>query len=122
MINQETTNSWLERTTRTLLVFGTWISFTLILLGGLGIIYQYGDRVIQPETANIHFGLLPDNNIFASAPHSLIELGLLLLVVVQVLRVALLFFYYVQLKDRWFILISGFILVSLLYSLLWNYI
>lgn len=122
MTSNDDAKLWLDTTTRVLLIVGTWASFILILFGGIGVIYQYGARPLSPHAINsANFGLLPHNNIFESLPHTIIEIGLLLLVVIQVCRVVLLFLYYLKLKDKPFILISGFILIGLLYSLLWHY-
>lgn len=106
------------------LLFGTLLSAVLVLVGG--ILY-----LIQNGTQSIHFALTPSSvyrnpviqigEIFRSfSPLGIVELGLLTLVVTQILRVALLFFFYATQRDYWFSFISLFIFLTLIYSLLWR--
>ncbi len=54
------------------------------------------------------------------SPLGLIELGLLTLVVTQIMRVGLLVWFYSATQDYLFALISLFILLALIYSLIWR--
>ena len=59
-------------------------------------------------------------SIFSFTPINMINLGLLVLVFIEILRVALLGWFYYSIKDKWFTFISIFILLILLYSFIWR--
>jgi uncharacterized membrane protein len=110
--------SWLDSMTRLLLIAGTWLSFTLLFIGGLTYLYQFGYQQMDTITATSYTSFSMAK--LTSLPLDLIIAGLLLLVVIQVLRVGLLCIYYISIKDKWFIAISSFIFLVLIYSLLYS--
>lgn len=118
------TQQKMEELIGTVLLIGIALSLVLVCIGGAFYLWQYGGQPLHTE-------LLQDDVFKASPIHILqlalsltplgiIELGLLILVATQIMRVALLLFFYIRLRDYWFILISVFILMILLYSFLWH--
>lgn len=107
-----------------ILMAGTWLSVLLVAIGSAMYLSMYGHESWQQESlqAHIHPTTIKFIWQFALSFSSLgiIELGLLLLVGTQIIRVALLCFYYTATKDYTFTLISLFILIMLIYSSLWR--
>lgn len=114
----------MEETIGLILLIGTLCSALLVFFGGTMYLLQNG-------TENIHFEHLQADTyqntikqvwhlVLLFSPLGIIELGLLTLVATQILRVALLFFYYASQGDFWFTLISIFILLTLIYSFVWR--
>ena len=100
------------------------ISIILVLIGGCGFLWQHGADNLQyylslPSHLDINI-LTNWNSQELLSPFGLIELGLLVLVIAQVLRVALLTGYYAWIRDYWFTAFSLFILSVILYSLIWQ--
>jgi hypothetical protein len=96
-------------------------SIVLVLAGGSALLWAQGGEslVISTAKGNIDIRSLWDvQHLFS--PLGLIELGLLVLVAAQVLRVAMLCGYYTYIRDYWFMLFSFFILSVILYSLIWQ--
>lgn len=107
-----------------LLQAGILLSLVLVLAGGIAFLFLHGSE-------NFHDNLIYSTNYeiilpgffyshFFLTPMGLIELGLLILVLAQILRVVVLCGYYTILRDYWFMLFSFFILSVILYSLLWH--
>ncbi len=100
------------------------ISIILVLIGGCGFLWQHGQDNLQYYLAlptHLDINILTNwNSQELLSPFGLIELGLLVLVLAQVLRVAILTGYYIVIRDYWFILFSVFILSVILYSLIWQ--
>jgi uncharacterized membrane protein len=100
------------------------ISIVLVFMGGVGFLWQHGNENLQiylALPADLDMNILTiwhSHHLFS--PFGLIELGLLVLVIAQVLRVALLTGYYVLIRDYWFTVFSLFILSVILYSLIWQ--
>lgn len=97
------------------------ISIVMVLLGGSWFLSLHGNEALNnnPFIVNnhqIHFSLLWQQQHWLS-PFGLIEIGLLILVIAQVLRVAMLTGYYLFIRDYWFMVFSLFILSVILYSL-----
>lgn len=107
-----------------ILIVGTLFSALLVLTGGCLYLLQHGSETMNAEllAANDYqIGVREILDIaFSFSPIGLIELGLVLLVATQLLRVALLVWFYAMIRDYWFTLISCFILFTLTYSLLWR--
>ncbi|RDI37205.1 DUF1634 domain-containing protein [Aquicella lusitana] len=107
-----------------ILLSGIFISASLVIIGGLVYLLHHGGENMQMEllqsvtyqtsVKEILLGTL------SFTPLRIIELGLLLLVATQVLRVALLTWFYALIRDYWFVSFSIFILFILVYSLFWR--
>tara|TARA_R110000868_G_scaffold244441_1_gene500747 strand:+ start:2404 stop:2766 length:363 start_codon:yes stop_codon:yes gene_type:complete len=107
-----------------ILQLGIFLSIALVLSGGLWFLVQHGN---EPLLHNAYLATRYDIDIITIwqsprlfSPIGLIELGLLVLVAAQVLRVALLGCYYALIRDHWLMSFSFFILVVILYSLIWQ--
>lgn len=103
-----------------LLLVGIIISFFFIIWGGALYLIEYGRSTVSyhtflpsPTSVSV-WNVLQTLN---SSPHSLIQLGLIILVFTQVLRVAVTAWFFLQLKDYIFTAVSVFILGVLIYSL-----
>lgn len=114
----------IERAIGVLLLIGTTLSAVLVLSGGIMYLWQHGGENMQTEL------LVSDNysvNIrqiwriaLSMTPLGMIEVGLIVLVATQILRVGLLVWFYTVIRDFRFTLISLFIFTILLYSFLWE--
>lgn len=102
-----------------ILLLGMSLSALLILAGGLLLLLHHPHESMQLSLLDTPtYKSLADilHTITTIKATSIIELGILLLVATQVLRVALLVIFYAATKDIAFTLFSLFILVMLLYS------
>lgn len=120
MLTEHRLNLWLGR----ILQVGIIISIVLVMLGGVSFLLEHGGENLQNNifiatSYDIDVMHLWHNRLFAT-PIGWIELGLLTLVMAQILRVAVLCYYYVIIRDSWFTLFSFFILSIILYSLIWQ--
>jgi uncharacterized membrane protein len=102
------------------LLMGTLISAVIVILGGLFYLLQYGNEnmhteFLQSDTYQLSIKQLWQMALSFSSK-GIIMLGLLSLVMTQIVRVALLTWFYMILRDYWFILFSVFILIVLIYS------
>lgn len=104
---------------------GLLLSVLVVLVGGVMYLIQNGHetihyRVFQPEASDLSTmsGILATALTF-SAP-GIIQLGLLILVLTQVLRVALTAWLFAQERDFLFTWISLIILAILIYSVFWR--
>jgi len=114
----------IERAIGVLLLIGTTLSAALVLCGGMMYLWQHGGENMQTEL------LISDNysvNIrqiwriaISMTPLGIIEVGLIVLVATQILRVGLLVWFYTVMRDFRFTIISLFIFVILVYSFLWR--
>lgn len=100
------------------------ISIALTIIGGSSYLWVHGQETLQENVLPVtHFNF----NAFSHwsmtqllSPLGLIEIAMLILVLAQVSRVALLCAYYTLTRDYWFMLFSFFILAIILYSLIWQ--
>lgn len=102
-----------------ILIAGITLSAMLILCGGILFLTHHDHASLQDTLQDTPtYKSLADiiNTIISTKATSIIELGILLLVATQVLRVTLLAIFYATTKDIAFTIISLFILVMLLYS------
>lgn len=103
---------------------GIYLAIFLVALGGTIFLWQHHDATLQQilmPGINYNIDVLKIWNIqHLLSPIGLIEMGMLILVGIQVARVALLLIYYIAKRDYWFILFSGFVLSVILYSLIWQ--
>lgn len=118
MLTEIKLNHWMGR----ILHVGILLSIVLVMAGGISFLLQHGGESLQNNiflSTNYDIDIL---QIWRSkllfSPIGLIELGLLTLVMAQILRVALLSYYYIAIRDYWFMIFSLFILSIILYSLL----
>lgn len=107
-----------------LLLGGIYLAIILVALGGSIFLWQNHDaslqQIIMPGSS-YNLDILTIWNLqHLLTPIGLIELGMMILVGIQVARVALLLLYYITKRDYWFILFSGFVLSVILYSLIWQ--
>jgi uncharacterized membrane protein len=120
MISENQIQTWLGN----VLKVGIMVSLMLILIGAVFFLIQHGGESFENNifiTTNYDIDILKiwESKEFFSAI-GMIELGLLVLVLVQVLRVGLLCYYYTMIHDKWFMLFSFFIMSVILYSLIWQ--
>lgn len=104
-----------------LMMSGILLATTLVMTGSIVYLYQHGHELIQYHTFHSEpKNLISFTAIFRDALHfsalAMIQLGLYILVLVQVLRVVLTLGYFLVLRDRAFVLLSVFILAVLVYS------
>ena len=107
-----------------LLLCGTACAAGFVCIGGLFFLMQHGMDNIQVEILQTTPLQISHQELWQFAlsftPLGLIELGLLLLVLTQIIRVALLCGFYAAIRDYWFTVICTFILFVLVYSLFWR--
>jgi len=105
-----------------ILLIGLLISILFVSVGGTSYLYHHGLATVQHELIHLSPYLLNSKQMhfmaLLSTPLGLVEVGLLLLVITQIVRIALLVGFYAVLRDGWFTFFSTFILLTLLYSLL----
>lgn len=103
-----------------ILTTGTLLAASVVLIGGILFLYQQGQEPISILLAqpNLHLTSLPLiwQAAITFSPLGIIAIGVLILIVTQLLRVALLVWYYQSIHDRYFTIISLFVLCVLLYS------
>jgi uncharacterized membrane protein len=103
-----------------LLLIGIFISALLVIIGGTLYLVQYGHNNWQTELLQADTYQLSVIHLWETAlsftPVGMIELGLLSLVATQILRVALLCWFYTAQRDYWFMFFTFFILLVLIYS------
>lgn len=103
-----------------LLTLGTLISAALVIFGGTLYLIKYGSDPVHFEwMTNNNYQLNLKRILFMSTSVyslTIVEVGLLLLVGTQILRVGLLVWFYAKMRDYWFTAISLFILLTLIYS------
>ncbi|MHB1948607.1 MAG: DUF1634 domain-containing protein [Gammaproteobacteria bacterium] len=104
---------------------GLWLSVLIVLIGGALYLMQNGHELIhystfQEEPRHVHTmrGILHSALTFSAV--GIIQFGLLVLVLTQVLRVAMTVWLFVQERDAVFTWISLIILVILIYSIFWR--
>lgn len=104
------------------LFLGTMSALVLNVAACVWYLYQHGTEIIQLEPLQNHPTTMTTLWTYLSTPSSawLMTVGLMILVTTQVLRVGLLAWFYITIRDRWFALFSLFILAVLLYSLIWR--
>lgn len=101
---------------------GVFLAFFIVLIGSLMYLFMHGNEIVSLQKLSVAPTQLKSiNQIFSDSftlsPLGLIQLGLLILVFLQIARVMLTLWMFVQLKEIVFILISLFILLALIYSL-----
>lgn len=108
----------IQREMSIILLLGIGLATFLLLLGSGLYLWQEGNKNFALE--QLHSNALQTSSIPSLfSPLGLVALGLFTMVLTQVLRVALLVFFYIKTRDLLFALFSLFILFVLIYSLLW---
>lgn len=101
-----------------ILMIGITISVVLVMLGGTLFLLHYGYEDVSLEFIHVMNRGTSFSNIIASAwsfsPLGIIESGLLTMIATQVIRVAMLAFFYCRIRDYWFVAMSLFILVVMI--------
>lgn len=114
----------LQQAISKILLAGIFLSTLLVLTGGTVYLAQHGLEpmhydLLQADASVISIAFLWQANTWLS-PVGWIEAGLLVLVLTQILRVALLAYFYIVTHDKPFTYISGIILLVLVYSFIWR--
>ena len=104
------------------LKIGVLLAFFIVLIGSVMYLFTHGNEVVSLQKFSVApFQLKSIGQIFSDSftlsPLGLIQLGLLVLVLLQMIRVAMTLWLFVQLQEVIFVLISLFILLVLIYSL-----
>lgn len=107
-----------------LLVAGLLISLALAIFGGALFLVKHGGEVVNYQVFHKEPLSAPASRIWQDlstfSAYSLIQLGIFILVLTQVLRMVLVTWYYYKLDDLKFVWLSLFILGMLIFSLLWK--
>ncbi len=107
-----------------ILTLGMLIAVCLVLTGGCIYLWHNGHGTLNTEflQTSIHATNMKFvwQTAFSFSSLGLIELGLLILVGTQIVRVGLLVWFYSATKDYVFAFISLFILLTLAYSFIWR--
>jgi uncharacterized membrane protein len=105
-----------------LLLVSVIVSFILVVIGGSAYLLKQGTDTVyynsfrgEPQVYKSIIGIF--SNALTFAPLGLIQLGLLILVIAQLLRVGMTAWLFIQSKEIIFAFISLFILVLLLYNI-----
>jgi uncharacterized membrane protein len=109
-----------------LLLIGVLVSFVFVFIGGSLYLFRNGTDIVhyqsfhgEPKIYKSITDIFTD--VLSLLPLALIQFGLLTLVIVQILRVGLTTWLFIQSHDKLFIYISLFIMLVLLYSLIWQF-
>jgi uncharacterized membrane protein len=115
-------NEAVERNISTLLRVGLIIAASMVLAGGIWYLIPYGSsrpdyRVFRGEPSDLRSltGIL--HGVFGLHSRDLIQLGLVLLIVTPVARVAFSVFAFAMQRDRTYVVITLIVLAILVYSL-----
>jgi uncharacterized membrane protein len=107
-----------------ILLTGTIISVILVIIGGTMFLAENSNMLLKTELlspTHYHINFIEMHQfLHQHTSIGLIELGLLCLVMTQLVRVALLIWFYIMTRDWTFSFISLFILCVLVYSILWQ--
>jgi uncharacterized membrane protein len=109
----------MEAVMSVLLNVGTFFSALLVLCGGTLFLWHNKHILLRTELLENNYQISVKHiwqNTSILSPLGIIEIGLLALVATQILRVALLVWFYFTTRDYRFTLICAFVLIILLYS------
>lgn len=108
-----------------ILRWGLFLSVIISLIGGILYLRQYGHDPIhyqafhaEPKHLKTTFGIV--HAAWSLSATGVIQFGLLILVLTQILRVILTIWLFLQEKDVFFVGISVIILIVLIYSIFWR--
>lgn len=104
---------------------GLFLSIFLVLIGGVTYLIQHGGDTInyavfhgEPMALTSPLGIW--QQFFDLSPRGIIQFGILILVMTQILRVALTAVYFIEMRDVIFTVISSAIFVVLIVSFFWR--
>lgn len=116
----------IQLTISKLMIIGIVISLLLVAGGGIFYLSLHGSEIVsfstfhqEPQTLTSIRGILRD--AISLAPRGIIQLGLLVLLLTQVLRVILTTWFFAKIHNSVFVWISLFILAVLIYSVFWHF-
>lgn len=106
------------------LLAGLLITLIITIFGGAYYLFQHGEeinnyRIFQKEPRG-YSSIQIWQNAFTFSAAGIIQLGILILILTQLFRVALTAWYFFRLKEQKFVWLSLFILAILIYSLFWH--
>lgn len=104
---------------------GLWLSVIIVLIGGVIYLNQHGSQLVHYQFFDLKTTQLTTmsgilNTALTFSARGIIQFGLLILVLTQVLRVALTVCFFLQERDYIFTIISFMILLILIYSIFWR--
>ena len=109
-----------------LLLIGTLVSLLIVTMGGSAYLYKHSADIIQYQSfqknSQTHKSMVyffTHTHLFSSL--DFIQIGLLLLVILQIFRIGMISGLCIQSRDKPFTYISLFILLVLIYSLFWRF-
>lgn len=108
-----------------MLRIGLWLSVVVVSIGGILYLMQCGQETMHYQTFHFEPGVptsLLDiwHELTKSSAQGIIQFGLILLILTQVLRVALTAWLFMRERDYIFTWISSIILLVLIYSIFWG--
>lgn len=120
-IQEDKNREKLERVLALLMLWGVLVAAAVMFLGGVVYLLHHfndvpGDHVFQGEPQSLRNPLLILINATECHTRSIIQLGVVLLLLNPLFRVALAFFGYLREKDFAYIGISAFLVLILVYS------
>ena len=108
-----------------LLQAGVLLAALVVLIGGAMLLVQFGSATAafssfrgEPDQLRTLGGIV--RAAFGGDSRGIVQLGLVLLIITPLARVALTLIAFVVEKDRIFVAITSFVLAILLYGLLWS--
>lgn len=102
------------------LIIGTLTALIVVTVGGMMYLSQTGNALLNINAFNVYQPmnfLKTLQDLQLSTPLGIIELGLLILIATQVLRLFWMLGFYIHVHDHWFAFFTGFIICAILYSL-----
>lgn len=116
----------LDRIIGTILTFGVALAATLVLIGGSYYLIRHGKEIPRYQTFHgqpAQLRTISGIVTFAMQSHSrgIIELGLLFLIATPIARVVFSIIAFAQQRDRFYVIITCFVLSVLLYNLIVGY-
>lgn len=108
-----------------LLQLGVLLAATVVLIGGVMLLVQYGNhaaafQIFRGESASLRSVTAIIRTAFQGDARGIVQLGLLLLIATPVARVALTLGAFVIQRDRLYIVTTLIVLSLLLYGLVWG--
>jgi len=109
-----------------LMLISTVICFMMVLMGGIFFLVSYGHDPV-PWHKYTSYPTIPTtyktigDDLKNPTPLGIVQLGLLVLLLTQVARVALTAWLFLKARDKTFAIISFFVLLVLLYCAIWRF-
>jgi len=105
------------------LLVGVLTSFIVVLIGGILYLLKYSGDIIHYQAFHgepINYSIIDVfKNALTLSPQGIIQFGIFILVFVQILRVGVTAWMFIQSREKIFIYICSFIFFVLVYSLIW---